>query len=177
MALAGGHFPSVADAIMDVRELSNLLLRCFLAKINEECLRLCQHTKILSPFHKIDPDKFCLFQWKHFIDDLSHNAPVLLKVLSSITDRQKTATPIADSAHQPGLCMAVAVLLKQRNREMCGLQSVISLLLYSSHVDKQVGDTISTCIKFSYCDTNIGVLTSEPTGSVYELHWNNESPR
>ena len=42
--------------------------------------------------------------------------------------------------HYPGLCMSVAILLKERNREMSGLQYIVSLLLYSSHVDKQVSD-------------------------------------
>ena len=56
---------------------------------------------------------------------------------------------------------AVAILLG----EMCGLQSVICLLLYSSHVDKQVSITI-TCI---YVHT-LGVLAFESCWGVYELH-------
>ena len=73
------------------------------------------------------------------VEELSLKAPTLLKILSPIVTandkRKQTAVP---GSHNPGLCMAVAILLKERNREMCGLQSIISLLLYSSHVDKQV---------------------------------------
>ncbi len=41
-------------------------------------------------------------------------------------------------AHFPGICSAAAILLKERNREMCGLQSLVSLLMYSCHAEKQV---------------------------------------
>ena len=40
------------------------------------------------------------------------------------------------STHLPGVCMAIAILLKERNREMYALQSVIGLLLYKSHVQE-----------------------------------------
>jgi len=40
-------------------------------------------------------------------------------------------------AHYPGICITVAVFLKERNWEMCGMQSLISLL-YSSHIEKQI---------------------------------------
>ena len=36
--------------------------------------------------------------------------------------------------------MAIAVLLKERNREMCGVQSLVLHLIYA-YVDKQVGIT------------------------------------
>ena len=40
--------------------------------------------------------------------------------------------------HYPGICMAMEVLLKDRNREICGVQSVLSLLLFFSHAEKKV---------------------------------------
>lgn len=43
-----------------------------------------------------------------------------------------------DTAHYPGICFAVAVILKERSREMCGLQSFVSLLLMASGVEKKV---------------------------------------
>ena len=33
--------------------------------------------------------------------------------------------------------MAIAVLLKERNREMCGLQSLIALLLFKGQAHKK----------------------------------------
>ena len=56
-------------------------------------------------------------------------APLLLQFL---VNKKK-----GESAHYLSILMAVAVILKERNREMCGVQSLISLLLFASHVDKQ----------------------------------------
>ena len=39
--------------------------------------------------------------------------------------------------HIPGVCMAIAILL-ERNREMCGIQSLLPLILFQSHAQKRV---------------------------------------
>ena len=73
------------------------------------------------------------------VEELSLRAPTLLKILYPIViANNKRKRAAVSGSHNPGLRIAVAILLKERNREMCGLQSIISLLLYSSHVDKQV---------------------------------------
>ncbi len=40
--------------------------------------------------------------------------------------------------HHPGICMAAAVLLKERNRKMVGIQLFFSLVLFNSRVQKNV---------------------------------------
>lgn len=132
--------PSVAEAIMKHKELADLVLQHFLDKIHSECSTLCQRSSIPhSPFRRITIDKFDTFQWKSCIEHLSLKAPTLLHLLSTIVSHSdhRNAKKV-QSAHYPGICMTVAVLLKERNREMCGVQSLISLLLYSSHIEKQV---------------------------------------
>ena len=47
-------------------------------------------------------------------------------IVTANDKRKQTAVP---GSHNPGLCMAVAILLKERNREMCGLQSIISPII------------------------------------------------
>ena len=42
-----------------------------------------------------------------------------------------------ESAHYLSILMAVAVILKERNREMCGCSHSFPLLLFASRVDKQ----------------------------------------
>lgn len=139
-ALAVGHMPSVAEAIINHNELGNLVLQHFLDRIDQECTTLCQHKiEPISPFRKIDVDKFPTFQWKSLIEHLSSIAPTLFRLLSTISSHSDHRNKKeVDSAHYPGICMTAAVLLKERNREMCGVQSLVSLLLYSSHIDKQV---------------------------------------
>ena len=60
----------------------------------------------------------------------------LFTTITSFNDHRNKIK--AGDFHLPGICSAVAVLIKERNREMCGLQSVISLLMYACHCDKQV---------------------------------------
>ncbi len=38
----------------------------------------------------------------------------------------------------PGLSTAVAILLKERNKTMCGVQSYLSSALFSTHIQKKV---------------------------------------
>ena len=137
-ALAGGHIPSVAKAAMDHRGLREAILQLVLNKIGAECTTLCKRSPP-SLFRKIAVEELMEFRWEKLIADLCTKAPLLLQILSSIVstndhrNRQK-----AGAAHYPGICMAIAVILKERNREMCGVQSLISLLLFSAHAEKKV---------------------------------------
>ena len=68
--------------------------------------------------------------------ELEQNAPLLFTLLHSITvrnDHRNTAK--TGTAHYPGICFAAAILLKERNREMCGL--------YSCHAEKQVNNIMT----------------------------------
>ena len=79
-----------------------------------------------------------------FSEELSSNCPVLHSLLNAtVSHSDHRNVTKQGSSHLPGVCMAIAVLLKERNREMCSLQSVIGLLLYKSHVQSKVGPSIS----------------------------------
>ena len=107
--------------------------------INQECSSLCKRSGSLSPFRTIAVERFSEFHWQHCIEDLSTRAPLLLSLFTSIVSHSDARNEAkCNSAHNPGICMAAAILLKERNREMTGLQSLISLILYSSHAEKQV---------------------------------------
>ena len=73
--------------------------------------------------------------WVPFIDELKLKAQTLLRILHAVSSRKQNSESIQQ--HHPGICMA-AVMLKVRNREMCGNQSLIPLLLYATHAEKQV---------------------------------------
>ena len=78
-------------------------------------------------------------QWDEFIGELKERAPTLFKLLSKITSHSdKRNEKKRGSAHFPGICMAASIILKERNREMCGVQGVMSLLLFASRADKVV---------------------------------------
>ncbi len=97
--------------------------------LNEECTSLCRKTTT-SPFHTIPVNWLASFKWKDMIADLQLKAPFLFTLLHSIVSRNDHRNVV--------ICSAAAILLKERNREMCGLQSLVSLLIYSCHAEKQV---------------------------------------
>ena len=141
--LAVGHMPSIAEAIINNKQLADLVWQHFLNKIDQECSVLSQKRSPSSPFRSIAVDGFTTFRWKDCIEDLSLRAPTLLSLLSSIVSHSDHRNEKKiESAHYPGICMTTAVLLKERNREMCGVQSLISLILYSSHAEKEVNSLI-----------------------------------
>ena len=98
--------------------------------------KACQPT-IFVPSNPIE--KVSDFRWCDCIAELKLKAPILLEVVSALVscndsrNKQKRG-----DVHNPGICMAIAILLKERNREMCGIQTLVSLVLFTSRVQKQV---------------------------------------
>lgn len=130
-ALSSGHLPSAAKAIVQYTDLADQVLQLILDKIDKECSLICLRSSS-TLFRKITPENFETFQWKTYIDILSTRAPTLLQLLSTIIAHSDRRNKIKmNEAHYPGICMASAVLLKERNREMCGIQSIIASLQLS----------------------------------------------
>lgn len=87
----------------------------------DEFSSLCQRTGSL--FRSIPVTALARNNWDVFVSELKSKAPTLLNILLtlvSFNDRRNTTK--VGAAHHPGVCAAVAVLLKERSREMCGLQ-------------------------------------------------------
>ena len=73
------------------------------------------------------------------ISELQTRAPFLFKLLSKIViHSDKRNQHKHGTVHHPGICVAVATILKERNKSMVGLQTLVSLLLFESHVQKQL---------------------------------------
>ncbi len=139
-ALLGGHSRSIAKAVMQMSSVREEVFTSFLNVLDNECRRLCQkQADTPSKFKSSPVDQLHKFSWKELIHELTLKAPKLLKILTTIVARNDHRNKHKiGSAHYPGICMAAAVLLKERNREMCGVQSLVSLLMYSCHCEKQV---------------------------------------
>ena len=137
-AIAGGHLPTVAKAVLAYADLREAVLRLILEEIETECAVLCQR-KEPSLFRKMEPASLADFRWEILISELEEKAPLLLRIFQlmvSMNDHRNQHK--GGVQHYPGICMAMAVLLKERNREICGVQSVLSLLLFFSHAEKKV---------------------------------------
>ena len=138
-ALLGGHSVSIAKAVMEADEVREAIISKFLWTLNQECSKLCRKSDTPSLFRRIPVEAMKEFEWTRMSSELQSNAPLLYRLLYSIVARSDHRNVVkVGKAHFPGLCSAAAVLLKERNREMCGLQSMISLIMYSTHCEKQV---------------------------------------
>lgn len=140
--LFDGHLPTLAKAIVNYPALAEHVFDLFIDLMSSECNSLCRHTRgqeALFLFRKIPVSQLPEFKWQKCIEELQSAAPHILQVLIAIASKNdKRNTVKQGSAHFPGICIALAVILKERNREMCGIQSLVSVLLMMSGVNKKV---------------------------------------
>ena len=92
-------------------------------------LRIHQ-ARVRASLHRVDPDGVVI-RWASAVE----------QTLVINRNQQKRG-----DAH----CMLMAILLKERNREMCGVQTLLSLILFSSRVQKQVSHNI--------CKTSVSMI-------------------
>lgn len=129
---------SIAKAAMSVDGVREAIITLLLGTLNQECGKLCRRQP-QSSFRKIPVDKLAEFKWSDMMLELERDAPLLLKIIHCLVARNDSRNKCkVGTAHHPGICTAVSIILKERNREMCGLQSLLSLLMYSCHCEKQV---------------------------------------
>ena len=76
--------------------------------------------------------KCSIFSWDTLWDDLKTFVPMLTSLLQHLTPSQKASQLI------PAYCLIIAVLTKARNRRICSLQEVISLVLHAGHTSSEV---------------------------------------
>lgn len=142
-SLMYGHAPTTIDAIMKIKKLREAACTYQLQTLTNEFSSLCQK-KEGSIFRKISLMTMAGNMWDAFISELESKAPTLLHILTTLVSfNDKRNVSKAGASHYPSICAAVAVLLKERNREMCGLQSLVSALLYSCHSEKQVSTVVN----------------------------------
>ena len=146
--LKGGNMPSIAKAVFAHEELRKSMITKVLDLVTMECSVLCRKDpKNPSPFRHITLDKLSDFRLEDFIEELQTHAPTLFQIASAIARHNDHKNAVKkNSHHHPGLSMAVAILLKERNREMCGLQYITSLALFNSQVQKKVSKINHTLV-------------------------------
>lgn len=139
-ALAGGNIHTICRAIFSHPSLREEVTTRVSRIVDSECASLCSRSvKPVSLFRSMTLDEAEMFSWSQAIDELEAKAPTLFSILktavvhSSRRNKHKTG-----DMHFPGLCTSVAILMKERNREMCGIQSYVSTALFSSHIQKKV---------------------------------------
>ena len=139
-ALAGGCINSVARAVFAHSALREQVLLKVLDLVDSECAALCQETGPSgpSPFHQLLVEKMEKFSWDIYTQELKLRGPVLFRISSTLVKHNYHRNKFKQgSTHTPGICMSIATLLKECNREMTGVQTYVPLVLFN-HVQKQV---------------------------------------
>ena len=83
----------------------------------------------------------------HLSYKLSTKAPTLFKIIhNSVVTKGLVRNKHKRDVQYPGLCTAVGILLKERNREMCGVHLYISSALISTKIHK-----VCVCVCVCVC--------------------------
>ena len=138
--LAGGHIPSIAKSVFANPSLREQLVEKVVQAVTNECASLCSRSaQPASLFHYFSLHQSDTFAWKECVGELEQRCPILFRLLTYIVSHTDHRNAIKrGEKHYPGICMATAILLKERNREMTGIQAFLSLVLFSSRVEKKV---------------------------------------
>ncbi len=139
--VAGGHLSSIAKAVFTEPGLRSCIVDKVVSLINDECSQLCSTSaKPGTLFRQVSFEPSPSFSWNgQCIAELQSKCPTLYQVLWAIVSRSDKRNRVKKGDHYfPGMCVATAVLLKERNKHMIGIQTILSLILYSSRVQKKV---------------------------------------
>lgn len=163
-ALAGGSNEALIRSLFNHDGLRDMIINKVISIIQEECLVLCRRSEP-SLFRKSSPTDYLDFKWSKYIEEMESKSPIILRLFQAIVSYNDKRNSVKHGAvHFPGICMAMSVLLKERNREMVGLQTLLSLVLFTSRVQKQVFQLFILLAQCILLSVYIGLRSFEP-------HW------
>ena len=137
-ALARSDWQALARGVARHQQTAPFFTTEVAKAIKKECEQLVS-TKFPSLMRKKSKMDLLQFSWEAVVSELQTRAPLLLAVLSA------TAESTGPRNHQrlqaaclPFIGMAAAILLKCRNKHMCEVQHIMSLVLNAGHSSSQV---------------------------------------
>ena len=90
------------------------------------------------PFHRLPLKNVEEFSWDIYIQELKLRGPFLLKLFRTLVQHNEHRNMTKQGPkHTPGICMSIAALLQEHNREITGIQTYVSHVLFND-VQKQV---------------------------------------
>ena len=127
-----GNRASIANTVLADPTLRFAVLAKVVWLIRKEMKTLCS-LKIVSAYRDTSFHSLLSFSWDRLVADLALHAPILHTIVSGCVPQRGD-----DSRCNAVIGMVVTVLLKSRNRSMCAVQTVFSLILNEGHTNKQV---------------------------------------
>ena len=132
LALVRGNWKTIASAVMRSLEIRSCVIEMVMMELQYEASHLCEKAKFRSLLRNSTPSDVIEFKWSDLINEWKREAPLLSSFLFAIAGTQRTrnvrkATTI--ERRFPAMCMAGAILLKERNQEMAALQHLVGIIL------------------------------------------------
>jgi len=112
----------------------DLIVRCLLELLHQQCIALCQKKQISSVLRGLQPQELVSFSFGRIIDEWATTAPLFLKFLATAAN----VNPSDPGSNVAGVCTAGAVLLRQRNLHMSALHHITGLILFHGNASKLV---------------------------------------
>ena len=103
--------------------------------IDNECDKLCSPNSI---FRRTSTDLKEDFSWQAYEEELKKTAPTLWLVLDTASSSLGTTYIRKRTTLMAASMVAAAVLLNERNSHVCGLQLLLSLVLWHGHASTMV---------------------------------------
>lgn len=125
--------PYTAKAALKTSSIRKPVITSIRKVVARECAKLCKRSKN-SSLRGSSCGKLKSFNCKDVSKQLKKDAPVLYSVMKSACKRPR----LKGRTKRNVLTMAASLLLKGRNKTMCTMQSVVSVLLYAGHASKKV---------------------------------------
>ncbi|KAL5509486.1 hypothetical protein EMCRGX_G004873 [Ephydatia muelleri] len=141
-ALAGDNKKSICRAIFANPHLRQEAVSKVSRMVSDECSLLCKkNAQPVSLFHHMSLKQAENFSWTRAISKIRTKAPTLFSIMNNCVVTRRSASKNKHKkgdAQYPGWCTAVAILLNERSRVMCGVQSYVSSVLFSTKIHKKV---------------------------------------
>ena len=139
-ALDGGNIQSIAKAALSHSSLRDQLVEGVIQILDNECSVLgSASAQSISLFQRVPIDNVESLSSKEAVSELQKKSPILFRLFKMIVGHSDHRNlHKSGESHYPGMCMATAILLKERNTRMGGIQSFLSLILFICRVSKKV---------------------------------------
>ena len=129
--------PYTVRSIMKTSGIRPHIVKLLCKSITRECKLLSSQKSSLK---YVSAKAVKTFKWKAMENEMKAVAPTLLAILRSAIIKRSSPPDMRK------VCMAAALLLKARNKNMCLVQSFVSVLLYAGHCSKLVSHNCDASI-------------------------------
>ena len=145
--VARGSKMAIADECLNHKDVKGCVIAKVGKLVREEIRCLCsdRHDSVLK---NTNPRTLNNFKCETVISEMEECAPTLLSILRECTrplkvrkqlrTQRKRRQVVAQSDQNAIIAMCTAILCKNRNKNMCLLQKIISLVLQAGRSSKQV---------------------------------------